>query len=313
MKALVTGAGGFLGANLVRHLLAGGHDAVALLRPSGDPWRLAGVLDDAAQVRVDLGDPKATERAVLAERPDVIFHLAAHGAYSWQQDLDAMLAVNIRALDVLLATARQLGAAVVNAGSSSEYGYQSRPPREDHLVRPNSHYAVTKVAGTHLCQLAADRDGVRAVTLRLYSIYGPWEEPGRLIPTLVRRAAAGSWPPLVSPDTARDFVWVGDACHAFVLAATSEGVQAGTIFNVASGIQTTLRELVSAAREVFGVAAEPEWGTMAARAWDTSTWVGDPTAAAEELSWRARTPLGEGLSRMGAWLAEHPELEARYG
>jgi dolichol-phosphate mannosyltransferase len=313
MKALVTGAGGFVGANLVRHLLAGGHEPVAVVRPSGDPWRLAELGNDAARVSLDLGDPEAIERTVLAERPEVIFHLAAHGAYSWQQDLAKMLAVNVRAVDVLLGTARQLGATVINAGSSSEYGYQDRPPREDQLVRPNSHYAVTKVTATHLCQLAADKDDVRAITLRLYSIYGPWEEPGRLIPTLVRRAFAGGWPPLVGRDTARDFVWVEDACEAFVRAATSERAQAGAVFNVASGVQTTLEELVTLAGGVFGVVVEPEWGTMAPRAWDTSVWVGDPTSAAEQLRWSARTSLGEGLARMGAWLAEHPDLEARYG
>lgn len=313
MKALVTGAAGFIGANLIRHLLACGHEPVAVVRPGRDPWRLADLDHDAAQVTLDLGDPEAIERAVLAERPDVIFHLAAHGAYSWQQDLAQMLAVNVRAVDILLGTARQLGATVINAGSSSEYGYQDHPPGEDELVRPNSHYAVTKVAATYLCQLAADRDGVRAMTLRLYSVYGPWEEPGRLIPTLVRHALAGGWPPLVGPETARDFVWVEDACDAFVRAATSGRVQPGGVFNVASGTQTTLRQLVTAAREVFGVPGDPEWGTMAARAWDTSTWVGDATAAAQTLSWRARTSLDDGLTRMGAWLAEHPELKARYG
>ncbi len=313
MKALVTGAGGFIGANLVRHLLAGGHEPVAVVRPSGDPWRLAELRNDAARVKLDLGDPEAIERAVLAQRPEVIFHLAAHGAYSWQQDLAKMLAVNVRAVDVLLGTASQLGATVINAGSSSEYGYQDHPPREDQLVRPNSPYAVTKVAATYLCQLAADRDGVRAMTLRLYSVYGPWEDPGRLIPTLVRRAVAGGWPPLVGRDTARDFVWVEDACEAFVRAATAEPPEAGAVFNIASGTQTTLEELVTVASTTFGVDREPEWGTMAQRAWDTSVWVGDPTSAAEQLHWRALTSLGEGLARMGAWLAEHPELEARYG
>ena len=313
MKALVTGAGGFVGANLVRYLLAGGHEPVAVVRPGGEPWRLAELHEDVARVPVDLGDPEAIERAVLAERPEVIFHLAAHGAYSWQQDLAKMLADNVRAVDALLGTARQLGATVINAGSSSEYGYQDHPPREDQLVRPNSHYAVTKVAATHLCQLAADRDGVQAMTLRLYSVYGPWEEPGRLMPTLVRRAVDGGWPPLVGRDTARDFVWVEDACEAFVRAATHEPAQPGAVFNVASGTQTTLGELVTLAGSVFGVVVEPEWGTMAQRVWDTSIWVGDPTCAAEQLGWRALTPLGEGLARMGAWLSERPDLEARYG
>lgn len=225
-----------------------------------------------------------------------------------------MLSVNVRAMDALLKVAGRCGAAVVSAGTSSEYGYQDHAAREDELLKPNSHYAVTKAAATHLCQLAASADAVRAVTLRLYSIYGPWEEPGRLMPTLVTSARAGGWPPLVGRETARDFVWVGDACEAFLSAAAAAlRGDVGSVFNVASGTQTTLESLVAVAAGVFGVQREPKWGTMTGRAWDTSVWVGDPTSSAEHLGWRAETSLADGLTRMDAWMTEHPGLEVRYG
>lgn len=313
MRALVTGAGGFIGANLVRYLLAGGHEPLAVLRPSGNTWRLDDLVGEIRQENVDLRDGDALMRLVAEARPEVIFHLAAHGAYSWQKDLDMMLAINVRATQTLLDCAAAVGASIVHAGTSSEYGYQDHPPREDELVSPNSQYAVTKVAATHLCELAAVSTAVYAVTLRLYSIYGMWEEPGRLIPTLVRRAMAGGWPPLVGPDTARDFVFVDDACEAFVRAAQLDGDPGAEVFNIASGTQTTLAMLTTVAGEALGVTAEPTWGTMAARAWDTSTWVGDPAAAGRRLQWRAKTGLREGLSRTAAWFDEHPELAARYG
>ena len=75
--------------------------------------------------------------------------------------------------------ARGGGAGVHQHGSSSEYGLKDHAPREDEWLEPNSHYAVTKAAGTHLTALAA-AEGLPAVTLRLYSIYGPWEDLGRL-------------------------------------------------------------------------------------------------------------------------------------
>jgi nucleoside-diphosphate-sugar epimerase len=312
MKAVVTGAGGFVGANLVRCLLAGGHEPVALVRPGGNTWRLADISNDTALLAVDLRDPAALERTVSDLRPDAIFHLAAHGAYSWQTDFDAMLAVNVRATEALLAAARSVGSRLVHAGSSSEYGYQDHPTREDERVEPNSHYAVTKVAATHLCRLAAATGGPQAVTLRLYSIYGPWEEPGRLMPRLVRHAAAGGWPPLVGPSTARDFVWVEDACDAFIRSATTALPDPGAVVNIASGRQTTLEALVAATRRVLHVPSEPVWGSMPARSWDTATWVGDPSGAERLLGWRPSTPLDDGLGRMAAWFDEHPELAARY-
>jgi nucleoside-diphosphate-sugar epimerase len=202
-RALVTGSEGFLGANLVRHLIARGHEVIAILRPGGSSWRLEALASDLQMREVDLRDAGAIERLIMGAKPQWVFHLAAHGAYSWQTDLATMIQVNIAATAALLAASRAAEVqAFVNTGSSSEYGSKAHAPSEDEWLEPNSYYAVTKAAGSHLTTLAA-AGGLAAVTLRLYSIYGPWEDPGRLIPALVREAAQGRLPPLVGPRTAR--------------------------------------------------------------------------------------------------------------
>jgi UDP-glucose 4-epimerase len=312
MNAVVTGAGGFIGANLVRTLLARGHTPVAFVRPGAPPWRLRDVASELEIVPIDLRDTERTITEITRRASDTLFHLASSGAYSWQQDLDTMLAVNVRCLDALLTAARQASARLVNAGSSSEYGLSDHPSAESDRLEPNSCYAVTKAAATHLCRLAAASHGQVAITLRLYSIYGPWEDPRRLMPVMVRDALAGTWPPLVSPDTARDFVWVDDACDALIAAAELDLPDPGTILNVASGTQTTVRMLVELARDLFDVAAEVRWGEFAARSWDSTTWVGDPSLSREVLGWQARTPVRDGLKQMATWLDQHPELAARY-
>jgi UDP-glucose 4-epimerase len=311
MKALVTGAGGFVGANLMRELLRAGHEAVAVVRPGRVPWRLETLGAEFAMRPTDLRDPEAVRRSILQTRPEVVFHLAAHGAYSWQQDFDEMLAVNVRATQALLLGAREVGARLVNAGSSSEYGYKDHAPSETESLEPNSLYAVTKAAASHLCRLAAAAHGQPAITLRLYSVYGRWEEPGRLMPTLAERALAGRLPALVDPEVARDFVWVQDACDAFLAAASADLDDPGAVFNVASGTQTSLRSLVELARALFRIEAEPAWGTMERRRWDTAVWVGQPAAAAAKLGWHASTPLDQGLRQLADWLRA-PELAARY-
>jgi UDP-glucose 4-epimerase len=312
MRAIVTGAGGFVGANLVRRLLERGDEPIAVVRPGGDDWRLAGVEGEVRRAEVDLLEGAAVTQLVVCQRPDVVFNLAAHGAYSWQQDFDAMLAVNVRATEALLAGAREVGARVVQAGSSSEYGFQDRAPTELDRVEPNSHYAVTKAAATHLCRLAAARYGQPAVTLRLYSAYGPWEQPGRLMPTLIEHALRGKLPPLVAPETARDFVWVEDVCDAFVRVAIAELLDPGAVFNIASGTQTTLRTLVEEVSRQHGVPGEPDWGSMSARSWDSSAWVGDPSAAARRLGWSATTSLEQGLDKLAAWMQSDSAVRARY-
>jgi nucleoside-diphosphate-sugar epimerase len=314
VRALVSGAGGFLGANLVRRLTLAGHEPIALARPGGTSWRLKDIADEVRVLELDLRDAAAIERAVAETQPQWIFHLAAHGAYSWQGDLAAMIDVNVAATAALLAAARAHDVrAFVNAGSSSEYGLKAHAPREDEWLQPNSHYAVTKAAGTHLTALAATQ-GLRAVTLRLYSIYGPWEDPGRLIPALVREAARGALPPLAGPQTARDFVYVDDCCQALLRAAElGAPAGAGATLNIGSGEQTRLDELVEIARAALGVQALPQWGTMEQRGWDTNVWVSDPRAADEHLGWRASTSLSEGLTRTAAWLRSTPGLWERYG
>ena len=312
MKALVTGAGGFVGANLVRHLLERGDEPVAVIRPGSPGWRLKDAASEARIEMVDLKRPEDVARVVTAVAPDVIFNLAAYGAYSWQTDLDEMLAINVRATEALLEAARGVDARVVQAGSSSEYGFANRATAEADRIAPNSHYAITKAAATHLCQLAAAQHEQPTLTLRLYSVYGQWEEAGRLMPTLVARALEGTYPPLVSPDTARDFVWIEDVCDAFARAASSDLQQPGLVLNIASGSQTTLRSLVATAQKVFELPGGPEWGAMSQRAWDTGTWLGDPTLAATLIGWRAVTPLSDGLTRLADWMSDDPERRKRY-
>src|SRR5439155_23757872 len=123
-------------------------------------------------------------------------------------------------------------------------------------------------------------------TLRLYSVYGPFEEPGRLMPTLVLAALEGRLPPLVDQAIARDFVHVEDVVDAYLVAAGEAG--SGEVYNVGTGTQTSLGELVRIAGEVFSFAPEPAWGSMAPRGWDTSTWVADSGQIRAEPGWKPR-------------------------
>lgn len=143
-----------------------------------------------------------------------------------------------------------------------------------------------------------------AVNLRLYSAYGPLEDTSRLVPTLLREAVAGRLPPLVDPQTSRDFVHVDDVCEAFVLAATRmhPGLY-GESLNIGTGIKTTIGDLVELTRATFGVEAEPSFDTMAGREWDTPDWYAEPSKALREIGWRARTDLKDGLVSMSKWVA----------
>jgi dolichol-phosphate mannosyltransferase len=314
MRALVTGGTGFVGANLVRRLLADGHAVHCLVRGgSVNAWRLADVRDDVELHRASLEDAKAVERVVRRVRPEWVFHLAAHGAYSWETDLDRMVATNVDGtMNLLRACVRGGFAAFVNAGSSSEYGFKKTAPREREWVEPNSHYALTKVAATHFCRLTARQERVKIATLRLYSVYGPWEDPGRLMPAVIVHGLAGRLPPLVDPRIARDYVYVDDVSEAFVRAAAKPHPEAGPVFNVGSGTQTSIRQVVDVACRVLAIRQKPVWGTMPNRAWDTSAWVSDARAIRRALGWRPRFGFERGFRQMVAWMRAEPDRAAWY-
>lgn len=312
-RVLVTGAAGFVGANLARRLLRDGHEVHLLVRPGGSPWRLPEIRDAARIGEVNLADEAAVRAAVDAIRPDWVFHLAAHGAYASQTDVRRMIAANVTGtINLVEAVARRGFEAFVNAGSSSEYGFKDHAPHEREWLEPNSDYATTKASATLFCRQTAQRLGLRIVTLRLYSVYGPYEEPTRFIPTLIVRGLRGELPPLVRPESAHDYVYVDDVVEAFLRAAAGAGQEPGAVYNVGSGAQITVREVVEIARRVLGVEAEPRWGSMPGRPWDTARWVCDNRHIREALAWHPTRSFEEGFRLTVDWLRENATQLAYY-
>jgi nucleoside-diphosphate-sugar epimerase len=109
-------------------------------------------------------------------------------------------------------------------------------------------------------------------------------------------------PPLVAPEVAHDFVWVDDVVEALVLAAEAARRCGGSVYNVGTGVETSLAQFVEIARRVLDIDAEPTWGSMTGRAWDATSWVADNRRIQTELGWQPRTDLAEGLRRTAAWL-----------
>jgi nucleoside-diphosphate-sugar epimerase len=311
-RVAITGGTGFVGVNLARRLLADGHEVHALLRPGYQPWRIEAIRDDLRLHIVDLAD-RAAARAVIEQiQPEWVFHLAAHGAYSYQQDADQIVRTNLTSTIHLLDACLDVGcAAFVNAGSSSEYGYKDHAPDELEAVDPNSTYAVTKAAAAHYCRFRSISRGAHVVTLRLYSVYGAYEEPTRLIPRLAAFGMRGQLPPLVNPDIARDYVYVDDVCEAFIRAASLPS-EPGAIYNVGTGVQTTLRQAVETVKRVLAFDAEPQWGSMPDRAWDTTVWVANPARIKAALGWEPRWTFERGFAAFADWLRAAVEHHERY-
>lgn len=306
---MLTGGTGFVGANLVRRLLAAGHSVGLLVRPNSNFSRIKEVQDHCELFYVNLCDRSEIKQALSEFRPDWIFHLAAFGNYSWQKEVEEIVQTNFLSTVRLLEAAREVGfEAFVNTGSSAEYGFKNHAPKETDLVEPNSYYAVTKVACTHFCQFTARNFGLRIPTLRMYSAFGAWEDPRRFLPTLIRHGLNGTLPPLVDPRIARDFIDVDDVVDAYLLLAQHPAVDNDGVFNIGTGVQTTIAEAVDLARSVFDIAEEPAWGTMENRSWDSGTWYSDPSLAKQSLGFSPKYDFERGFRRMVDWAREHQDF-----
>jgi dolichol-phosphate mannosyltransferase len=314
---LILGAGGFVGFNLFKSLRALRPDVFAVAHSQNAGWRLSRSGTPSAQVLVcDLNYAKSVRHLVETARPRTIFNLAAYGAYSHQQDPELIYRTNFLATHHLLEALKPGGFdAYVHAGSSSEYGLRAAGPDEAADPLPNSHYAVSKLSNAHLLKYYGRIHALPVVNLRLYSVYGPWEEPDRLIPVLAERARAGALPPFVAAGISRDFLYVADATRAFIAAAQGMAPPLyGESFNIATGRRTTMRELALVAVDAFGLAAEPVFGSMPNRRWDVEDWYGNPAKAEKLLGWKATVGLEEGLRKTLAWqqISDYGILKSAY-
>lgn len=303
-RVLVTGASGFVGRWVARlaaeagaHVVLAARDAGAVerLRPA---WGLAGPVEP-----VDLAAPGSGGPLVERVAPALVVNCCGYGVDRSERDEALATRLNAHLPGELAAAAAAVGSGLVHLGTALEYGIASGDLREDTPPRPTTLYGTTKLAGTRAVAEVAGRTGVRAVTARLFTVYGPGEHPGRLVPTLLA-ARAGGRVPLSSGRALRDFTYVGDVAEGlFRLAAA--GFEPGEVVNLATGRLQSVAAFCRAAASVLRLEeANLDFGALpdrpeemahdpvsVARLRALTGWT-PPTEPAEGLAAAARFPAG---------------------
>jgi UDP-glucuronate 4-epimerase len=308
MKAMVTGAAGFIGSHLVERLLQQG-DAVVAVDNLTDYY-------DVDQKRANLGgyqnDPAVevvvedlAERSVLdrVEEVDVVFHLAGQPGVrlSWDRNFTTYVERNIDRTQQLLEAARSAGLArLVYASSSSVYGNQpSYPVDENAVPRPFSPYGVTKLAAEHMCSLYAQNYGLSTVSLRFFTVYGPRQRPDMAFSKFIRATLTGQPIKVTGDGTAiRDFTYVGDIVSALVAAGRAD-VAPGRVYNTCGTESVNVNETIGLIGDAVGSEPAVERGPNVPG--DVQRTGGVSTLAETELGWSAEVDLASGLEQQVAW------------
>ncbi len=309
MRALVTGAAGFVGSNLVDTLLARGDTVVGVdcFTPYYDTVdkerNVAAARRDARFEFVD-ADLRTEAIEPLLDGVDAVFHQAAQAGVrlSWSGGFADYVGHNVLATQRLLeaVVAARPGVRVVYASSSSVYGNQPRyPTQEDDLPKPFSPYGVTKLAAEHLCGLYAENHGISTVSLRYFTVFGPRQRPDMSIHRLCEAAIHGTtFPRFGDGSQIREFTFVSDIVRGNLLAAERD-VAPGTYYNLAGGGEITLSELIDL---VGGLAGAPVTIDRQPRqAGDAFRNGGSIARAGEVLGWKPQVSLRDGLAAQLAW------------
>jgi nucleoside-diphosphate-sugar epimerase/glycosyltransferase involved in cell wall biosynthesis len=306
----IFGASGFIGTNLIETILKNRSDCYAITHDVRQAWRLKLLnLRPENILFCDILFKNAVNEIFQEYKPQTVFNLSAYGAYSKQNKSNLTYETNVIGTLNILEECKHINA-YVHAGSSSEYGLNCEAPKESDRLIPNSHYAVSKVAASYLIEYYAKVHHIPCANLRLYSIYGPWEEPDRLIPKLIENAKQNKLPPLVSPHISRDFVYTTDCIKALINTAYYMNPAIfGESINIGTGTKTTMKELVNKVLELFKLDIQPEWGSMPDRKWDLKDWYGNYDKAKELIHWQPATTLEEGLIKTNEWQEENNYTE----
>ncbi len=299
---LVTGGAGFIGSHLTEALVERG-ECVRVLDDfsTGRRENLATVADHIELLEGDVTDPETVEQAVTG--CDYVLHLAAIA--SVQASLEKPQRthrVNVDGtLNVLEAAHRARVRRVVFASSTAVYGdHTALPLREELPPRSLSPYAANKAAGEAYCSAFHASYGLPIVALRFFNVYGPRQNPTNpysgVISIFASRMAQGQRPFIYGDGKqTRDVVYVADVVRAVLLACEQEKAVGG-VFNVASGQQTSILQLMAALNQALDTSFRPTFAP--ARAGEVRFSQGDAHRARQVLGWQAQISLQEGLSRL---------------
>lgn len=315
-KVIVTGAGGFIGSQLVEALLAEGARVRAFVRYNsrGDPGLLRMCPPELSErLEIIPGDLRDADAVHAALRDcEVVFHLGALISipYSYRHPAEVAEVNFMGTLNVLMACRDLKIPRLVHTSTSEVYGTARRAPiDEDHPLQGQSPYSASKIGADKLAESFYCAYNLPVVTVRPFNTFGPRQSARAVIPTVITQALATSAIHLGNLDTTRDFTFVSDTVAGFMAAAATVGVEGG-VFNLGTGQEIRIGDVANRIASKIGqpVKIVTDYNRLRPEKSEVLRLISDNRLAREKLNWSPRVGLEEGLDRTIEWIRTHMDL-----
>lgn len=299
-KILISGATGFIGANLTRKLIKEDCEVHILNRKNSNLWRVKDIISKIHTHEVDLEEKEKLSKLLKKIQPKIIFHLANLGLYGGvDSPIDEAIKINLIGTSNLLESASLINyECFVNTGSSSEYGQKIRPMKETDLCQPTSNYAISKLAATLYAKSYALSNKRPVLTLRLFSPFGPYDHSSRFIAQTIIKLLKGESIYIKNKDATRDYIYIEDVVNAFIKAIKNSKNLSGEILNIGSGKQSSIKDVL----ELLARETQPKSQIKFEKSIkDKTIWQADIRKAKEKLGWYPTKTLDQGLKETVKW------------
>jgi nucleoside-diphosphate-sugar epimerase len=296
MNIVLTGATGFIGSHVARRLLVAGHKVTAVVRPASDLWRIKDLLPSLTLLEGDLSVLSGLRGSLAAARPDLFIHLA------WLGQKLTPAAGNIVALGSsleLLQLMPEIGCRrIMMAGSCFEYAPSRDELMEESPAKPHDLYGAAKhalfLAGSHFAALTK----IELIWPRIFYVYGPHEDPRRLVSSVIVALLKGESAPTTRGEQMRDYLHVEDVADA--LCAIAENGVSGAV-NVASGTDVTVAQVATQIGRLTGRPDLLRLGALPYREGEPMVIRAGTRRLRDEVGWKARFDLAGGLADTINW------------
>lgn len=292
-RLLVIGGTGFIG----HHLLNSTKDEWQVTSISLNPPSPQRFVRSVRYIELDLTDFAALT-AFLVEDFDYVVNLGGYVDHMLFKDGgQSVINAHFLALQHLIAILpRKSLKRFVHVGSSDEYGNLPAPQHEDFREDPISPYSMAKVASTHFLQMLYKTERFPAVILRLFLVYGPYQDERRFLPQVVRACLCDDEFAASEGNQVRDFCYVQDVVQAIILALRTKDL-GGEVFNIASGIPVSIRSIIETVQNIVG-GGKPQYGSIPYRVGENMALYANIQKAERVLRWHPEVAIEEGLKQI---------------